>query len=125
MTSEWVYPYQSLTGKGFECKEVTNGKLVPKALRANVTGFHSLPMNSYAPLLAAVGLVGPVAISVDASSWFKYESGVYDGGNATHPTIDHLVQLVGYGDDPKSGPYCPSFHPPRSRRLAISISISC
>ena len=26
-------------------------------------------------------------------------------GNATHPTIDHLVQLVGYGSDPRHGDY--------------------
>ena len=106
MTSEWMYPYRSITGKGFECMGLgTDGKINPKALRSNVTGMVSLPTNAYAPLLAAVGLVGPVAISVDASSWQKYESGVYTGGNATNPTIDHLVQLIGYGDDPKDGPY--------------------
>ena len=42
---------------------------------------------------------GPIAISVDAS-WGRYEGGVYSpppGGIKT--TIDHAVQLVGYGHE--------------------------
>ena len=44
-----------------------------------------------------------MAVSVDAGAWHDYEEGVFDGGNATNPTLDHLVQLVGYGTDPKTG----------------------
>ena len=36
---------------------------------------------------------------MDASTWFDYESGIYDRCNQTNPTIDHVVQLVGYGSD--------------------------
>ena len=39
----------------------------------------------------AAGTVGPVAVSVDASEWAHYEGGVVDGGNATHPEIDHHI----------------------------------
>ena len=48
--------------------------------------------------------VGPVAISVDASEWFEYHSGVYNGCTG-QTTIDHAVQLVGYGTDATGGPY--------------------
>jgi cathepsin L len=36
---------------------------------------------------------GPIAISVDASSWSSYETGVYNGCNQTNPDIDHAVQV--------------------------------
>lgn len=36
-----------------------------------------------------------MAVSVDASAWHDYESGIFDGGNHTNPDLDHLVQLVG------------------------------
>ncbi len=47
----------------------------------------------------AISEVGPVAISVDASSWGAYESGIYNGCNQENPDIDHAVVLVGYGVD--------------------------
>ena len=28
-----------------------------------------------------------------------YEEGIFTGGNSTNPDLDHLVQLVGYGED--------------------------
>ena len=51
----------------------------------------------------AIATVGPIAISVDASTWHSYEEGVYDGCNAQQPDIDHAVVLVGYGVDSVSG----------------------
>jgi len=42
---------------------------------------------------------------VDASAWGEYETGVFDGCNATNPDIDHVVQLVGYGTDDVYGDY--------------------
>ena len=47
----------------------------------------------------AVATVGPVAVSVDASSWSAYESGIYDGCDQETPDIDHAVVLAGYGVD--------------------------
>jgi cathepsin L len=40
-----------------------------------------------------------VAISVDASAWSPYSSGVFDGCNQAQPDIDHAVVLVGYGSE--------------------------
>jgi len=42
---------------------------------------------------------------VDASAWSAYESGVFGGCNMNDPDIDHVVQLVGYGEDPQLGTY--------------------
>ena len=56
---------------------------------------HVLLPTQAAPLLNAVATVGPIAISVDASAWSAYESGVFDGCSSTNIDIDHAVQLVG------------------------------
>ena len=49
--------------------------------------------------------VGPITVSVDASAWGSYEEGVFQGCNLTSPTIDHAVQLVGYGTSKEGLPY--------------------
>lgn len=87
------YPYKSGGGRDFTCKNPL------PAVAATVTGFVKLPSNQYAPLMQAVATIGPIAISVDASAWSSYESGVFTGCSQKNPDIDHAVQLVGYGTD--------------------------
>jgi len=70
--------------------------------RAGSTGLERLPTNELEPLLDAVANVGPVVVSVDASGWPSYSSGVYDGCSP-NATINHAVLLVGFGTDPESG----------------------
>jgi len=100
LASEWTYPYTSYFGSNFECK--FNGSAQNPMVQ--LSGFEVLPSNEYTPLMTQAAS-GPVAISVDASSWFAYESGVYNGCNQTNPDIDHAVQLVGYGTDPQLGDF--------------------
>jgi len=95
ISSEWTYPYMSYWGTNYPCK--FSKSTTPVAVQ--LSNYTKLPSNQYSPLLNAVATVGPIAISVDASSWSDYESGVYNGCNQTNPTIDHAVQLVGYGND--------------------------
>jgi len=90
IASEADYPYRGVDGT---CK--FSGKTVSPA--ANLTGWKDLPTNDYASVLAAIQ-TGPLAISVDASSWSAYESGVLTC-DMSNPDIDHAVQLVGYGVD--------------------------
>ena len=99
--SEWEYPYVSILGNASTCHGLP---LAPEqahagavAAAANVTGFHATATNSYDDMIANLALKGPLAISVDAGSWHDYSGGIFDGGNHTHPDLDHLVQLVGYG----------------------------
>jgi len=70
--------------------------------RAASTGLERLPPNELEPLLDAVANKGPVVVSVDASGWASYSSGVYDGCSQ-NATINHAVLLVGFGTDPESG----------------------
>ncbi len=44
--------------------------------------------------------VGPLSIAVDASNWSKYTGGVFNGCSFDENiSINHGVQLVGYGSD--------------------------
>jgi len=99
LNSEWTYPYQSYFGAAYSC-HFGQGKPVVK-----VSSFVNLPTNELDPILNYVGTKGPLAISVDASTWSAYETGVFNGCNQTSPDIDHAVQLVGYGKDPVLGDY--------------------
>eukprot|EP00005_Dracoamoeba_jomungandri_P004421 CAMPEP_0174250906 /NCGR_PEP_ID=MMETSP0439-20130205/919_1 /TAXON_ID=0 /ORGANISM="Stereomyxa ramosa, Strain Chinc5" /LENGTH=365 /DNA_ID=CAMNT_0015331089 /DNA_START=25 /DNA_END=1122 /DNA_ORIENTATION=- len=101
LASEWVYPYVSYFGKAAQCS-ANSTNFTPFAKISNYT---DLPSNVYDPVFQHLATNGPLAVSVDASSWFAYESGVYNGCNQTNPDLDHAVQLVGYGTDDKLGDY--------------------
>jgi cathepsin L len=101
LSTEWTYPYVSYSGSSQKCRFGAN---TPPF--ANISAYFTLPQNEYAPLLEHVANKGPIAISVDASAWSSYESGVFDGCNQTDPDLDHAVMLVGYGVDATSNlPY--------------------
>lgn len=47
-----------------------------------------------------LAFVGPLAVSVAAGDWYEYEEGIYDGcADWNNITLDHAVQLVGYGTE--------------------------
>jgi cathepsin L len=98
MRQEYQYPYNSYYGEDYQCN-------VQDDAVAKITGFVQLPANNQSALMNAINTVGPLAISVDASTWHNYEGGVYDGCNQENPDIDHAVMLVGYGVDKEHGPY--------------------
>jgi len=84
------YPYKARDGP---CKAGSLTSVV------GIKGQVDLPTNNYTALIGALVTAGPIAISVDAS-WGMYEGGIFEptaGGIKT--TIDHAVQLVGYGSD--------------------------
>jgi len=94
IASEWTYPYLSYTGTNFPTCGLNN-----TSPAVQISNYVVLPSNEYLPLMTAVATVGPIAISVDASSWQFYSTGVYNGCNQTNPDLDHAVQLVGYGTE--------------------------
>jgi len=101
IATEWRYPYTSHAGSNFQCK-LNTSDIGPSI---QITGYTALPTNIYDIVIDALANQGPLAINVDASSWGSYESGVFSGCNKTEIVIDHVVQLVGYGNDAKHGPY--------------------
>jgi len=95
ITTEWQYPYTSYFGTAESCKFADNRTGNPFA---QVSSWTRLPVNDQDSVIAAL-VNGPLIINVDASSWAKYETGIFNGCNQTNPDIDHVVELVGYGPD--------------------------
>jgi cathepsin L len=72
-------------------------------LNLGLRGWEHLPENSYMPLLKAVAMTGPVAVSVSATNgWFMYWQGIFDTCSRD-AEINHAVTLIGYGKDAESG----------------------
>jgi len=63
-----------------------------------MTGWETLPKNTYEPLLRALAERGPVAVSVAADAWFNYESGIFNGCGKD-AVVDHAVTAIGYGEE--------------------------
>jgi cathepsin L len=93
MVEEFQYGYGAYYGNVTACN-VPSGP--PKAA---IGGYKVLPANQMEPLMNALANEGPVAVSVDASSWHAYSSGIFDGCNQVNPDIDHAVVAVGYGQN--------------------------
>lgn len=94
LLEEYQYSYTSYYGVESTCNIPEGG--VPKA---KIDGYNKLPSNNYQALLYAVATHGPIAISVDASNWHAYSSGIFNGCNQANPDINHAVVLVGYGEE--------------------------
>jgi len=112
IASEWTYPYISHPGENFKCKfndglnqtGTTNGTL---AAVGSINGWSQVESNSYEEMMYHIAHKGPLTVSVDASRWKFYTSGVFSGCPSGDDKVDinHAVQLVGYGTDPLQGPY--------------------
>lgn len=102
-TSELAFEYVASKGLA-DAGSYSGGKGVcqPAKSVTSSAGFVRLPVNKLHPLLEAVATKGPVVVSVDASGWSMYSSGVYDGCDAD-AIVNHAVLLVGYGTDDVSG----------------------
>lgn len=94
-TEEWMYGYTSYFGASGTCDLVANmSKFV------GVNGYTAVARNNGTAVAEALVKYGPLAISVDASTWSDYESGIFSGCDyAKNISMDHAVQLVGYGYD--------------------------
>lgn len=98
LQQEWSSPYTSYFGVTPQCSPPS-----PLLVYAKFSGYVKVPTNDAAAVLDAV-VDGPLAVVVDASEWFNYDSGVYDGCKySNNISLDHGVQLVGYGYDATLG----------------------
>ena len=96
IAQEWTYGYESYFGDSHSCRNNTGAKVV------NLTAGHFtyVERNNADDLINALAFAGPLAISVDASSWPDYEGGIFNGCDyAKNISMDHAVQLVGAGHD--------------------------
>jgi hypothetical protein len=83
-----------------ETSSVSDTAAMPSASPAvsGLTGWETLPKNTYEPLLRALAERGPVAVSVGADLWFNYHSGIFNGCGRDS-VIDHAVTAIGYGQE--------------------------
>jgi len=89
---EWTYPYTSGGGNTGQCKsDITKTQV-------KINGYTSIESNNQTAVMEALATVGPLVINVEADTWQDYESGVFSDCQY-NITIDHVVQLVGYGTD--------------------------
>jgi len=103
LTTASEYPYWSgvttITGR---CKY----DLEKRTPVVGITGYNTIPTNSLEATLQHIANVGPLAISGDASSWQFYGSGVFNSCSYdSNISINHAIQLVGYGSDAEHGDY--------------------
>lgn len=94
---EYQYSYKSYDGKDYACATDDVSKYTSP--KATISGYVKLPGNNYAALMNAVANIGPMAINVDASSWSAYSEGVFDGCDQASPDVNHVVVMVGYGEE--------------------------
>jgi len=93
--SEDDYPYVSgSTSQTEDCM------YDPSKAVVSLTGYNTLPTNDHDAVMTHLAEVGPLSIAVDASNWSKYTGGVFNGCSFDENiSINHGVQLVGYGSD--------------------------
>lgn len=102
-TAELAYQYLSGTG-GLAIHDVYRGnknrdqQCKRTTPHVSISGYQKLPANKLQPLMEAVSTLGPVVVSVDASLWNSYGSGVFDSC-PRNAIVNHAVVLVGYGTD--------------------------
>ena len=92
---EFQYGYASYNGVDYNCTLPAGGN----GGVATINGYVLLPNNDYKATLNAVATYGPLAINVDASTWHAYKGGIFNGCNQANPDVNHVVVLVGYGEE--------------------------
>lgn len=120
-TEEWAYSYKDFffnernpNATTSACLNVTD--MFPNHTpyhwfadlnRVGCTGYVAITPNSAQATMHALATTGPLSISVAAGNWQNYEAGVMQNnasnGEANEWSIDHDVQMVGYGHDAELG----------------------
>jgi len=98
VATEWQYSYTSGNNGTTGACHASFGSLSPVKLH----GYTHVTSNNAEAVMDALATIGPLAVNVAAMPWETYESGIFDGC-AYNITVDHVVQLVGYGVDQVSG----------------------
>jgi len=103
LTTNDEYPYWSgVTGMTGNCKY----DIERRTPVVGITGYNTIPANDLEATLQHIANVGPLAVAADASAWQFYGHGVFDSCSyEENISLNHAVQLVGYGTDESEGDY--------------------
>lgn len=92
MNSGEEYKYEG--EQGDECR------FDPDEVVATIEGYQTINAGDEDALKEAVGTLGPIAISIDATENFEdYDSGIYHDINCVSDELNHAMLVVGYGRD--------------------------
>jgi len=87
-------------------KEKTTGSSCAyERSKAVASGIQAIQLEQTEEAIASGLQTGPVSVSVDATTWQYYLSGVYTGCSLSSTGVNHAVQIVGYGTDEAAGDY--------------------
>jgi hypothetical protein len=116
-TEEWAYPFSNFFWNLSNPNEVTAPctnvtSLYPnktpytwfaELTRVGVAGYVRIESNSAKANMHALATRGPLSVFVAAGNWQDYETGVFENTNSSGAnnewSVDHVVQMVGYGYD--------------------------
>lgn len=73
----------------------------PALAVVNITSWAILPAKDEDALQQAIGAVGPVAVSINASpqTFQLYSDGIYSDEKCSSTTVNHAMLAVGYTED--------------------------
>lgn len=108
--SDFFFNYEDPTANTSACVNTTQRfpnktpyNWFAELTRIGVNGYVAINPNDNAATRRGLKDHGPLSISVAAGNWQDYESGILSNSNATGPdnewSVDHAVQMVGYGFD--------------------------
>ncbi|XP_071745841.1 uncharacterized protein [Lepeophtheirus salmonis] len=102
--TEKEYPYTSgFTQESGEC--LYNASSVTGKM-GHIRGYEVLPPNDMYSVMEHLTNKGPLGVSVYAGRFKSYKSGILNGCSFDENiTINHAIQMIGYGTDPIDGPY--------------------
>ena len=91
-----TYPYTSGKGDSGACLRTPRSPY-------KIKSYGSIVKNFQPAVVQGLAKIGPQAVGVDASGWGDYEGGIFSGCDyAKNISMNHIVQLVGYGTDYES-----------------------
>lgn len=93
--TEASYPYEAQDGS---CRFKQN------TIGAKVASVVGITQGDESALATAVANKGPISVSIDASLFQNYKSGVFNEPSCPG-NVDHSVVVVGYGNDSTGGAY--------------------
>jgi len=104
MATETQYPYVAQTNPCVRTAAMNNAPISGYTCLSNSNNNNLTASEvTMASFLAANGVL---SIALDASCLFSYTSGVLPGTcGCTQNSLDHAINIVGYGTDPSAGPY--------------------
>ncbi|XP_060531329.1 procathepsin L-like [Cylas formicarius] len=90
--SEADYPYEAVER---DCRADAS-----KAL-TRVSDYVMIPANDEEAMKAAVGLVGPISVTIDMRDLYLYQGGIFESDDCLKEvgSGDHAMLIVGYGSD--------------------------